>query len=177
MKDALEEKDRIYPWTRSDKALHALPALPLIIFYVVTIYFLALHSWYLSAIFIVFWLATNLSATRICAGCPYRGAYCPGLCQLFIAPFLSLILFRKAREKGTRQSFKGDLILLGIFGIGGYLFAFCCLFILYWPNYAVAILVLLGLLILNMVLSFFLLCPKCGYNQTCPMAKVHKAFQ
>jgi dipeptidyl aminopeptidase/acylaminoacyl peptidase len=26
-----------------------------------------------------------------------------------------------------------------------------------------------------MPLSFFILCPKCGYNDTCPMARVHKA--
>jgi hypothetical protein len=32
-------------------------------------------------------------------------------------------------------------------------------------------------LLLHMPLSFFILCPKCSYNDTCPMAKVHKVVK
>ena len=48
---------------------------------------------------------------------------------------------------------------------------------LYWSERAIVVLALLGLLMLHMPLSFFLLCPKCAHNDTCPMAKVHKAFK
>ena len=44
----MEKKKQIYQWSRSDKTLHLLSALPLIVFYVGTIYFLALHSLYLT---------------------------------------------------------------------------------------------------------------------------------
>ena len=171
----MNQDRQFYQWSRRDRRIHLLPALPLIVFYVVTLYLLALHSLNLVVVFILLWLATNLSAIRICAGCPYRGRYCPGLCQLFIAPFLSMLLVKDSKEAITR-SFKVDLALLGVFGIGSYLFAFYWLFVLYWSEHFVIVLVLLGLLLLYMPLSFFLLCPKCGYNTICPMARVHKTF-
>jgi hypothetical protein len=173
----MDKNKQVYQWSRNDRMLHLLPAIPLIVFYIGTIYLLALRSIYLVAVFLLLWTATNFSTTRICAGCPYRGRYCPGICQLFIAPFLSLIIFKDKRRKSDSRSFKVDLALLGIFGVGSYLFAFYWLFVLYWSEYTVVILVLLGLLLLHMPLSFFLLCPKCGYNDTCPMAKVHKTFK
>ena len=86
-----------------------------------------------------------------------------------------MLLVKDSKEAITR-SFKVDLALLGVFGIGSYLFAFYWLFVLYWSAHFVIVLVLLGLLLLYMPLSFFLLCPKCGYNTICPMARVHKTF-
>jgi hypothetical protein len=173
----MNQDKQVYQWSKRDRILHLLPALPLIVFYVVTLYMLALHSFYLVAVFILLWLATNLSLIRICAGCPYRGRYCPGICQLFIAPFLSAIIIKANRKKSTPRSFKVDLALLGVFGIGSYLFAFYWLFILYWSEYYIIVLLLFGLLLLYMPLSFFLLCPKCGYNHKYPMARVHKMFK
>jgi len=172
----MNQDRQVYQWSKRDRRLHLLPALPLLVFYAVTLYLLALNSLYL-VVFILLWLATNLSAIRICAGCPYRGRYCPGLCQLFIAPFLSTLIIKANSKKPRSQSFKVDLALLGVFGIGSYLFAFYWLFVLYWSEYYVIVLVLLGFLLLYMTLSFFLLCPKCGYNDICPMARVHKAFK
>jgi hypothetical protein len=177
MKGTMDTNKQVHQWSGSDRMLHLLPAIPLIVFYVGTIYLLALHSIFLVAVFILLWIFTNFSVTRICAGCPYRGSYCPGICQLFIAPFLSLIIFKDGRGKSDSRSFKVDLVLLGVFGIGSYVFAFYWLFVLYWIEYTVVILVLLGSLLLYMPLSLFLLCPKCGYNDICPMAKVHKIFK
>jgi hypothetical protein len=173
----MNPEKRVYQWSKRDRRLHLLPALPLIVFYIVTLYLFALQSFYLVSVFILLWLATNLSAIRICAGCPYRGRYCPGLCQLFIAPFLSALIIKGDSKESTTRSFKVDLALLGVFGVGNYMFAFYWLFILYWSEYYVIVLVLLGLLLLYMPLSFFLLCPKCGYNDICPMARVHKTFK
>lgn len=83
---------------------------------------------------------------------------------------------RGEKSSGAR-SFKVNLALLGVFGIGSYLFAFYWLFVLYWPERAIIVLALLGLLLLHMPLSFFILCPKCGHNDICPMARVQKGFQ
>jgi apolipoprotein N-acyltransferase len=87
-------------------------------------------------------------------------------------------MIHRGQEKPSGiRSFRVNLILLGLFGIGSYLFAFYWLFVLYWPERAVLVLALLGLVIVHMPLSFFILCPKCSYNDTCPMARVHKAVK
>lgn len=90
---------------------------------------------------------------------------------------LSMLIIKANKKKPPPQSFKVDLALLGVFGIGSYLFAFYWLVVLYWSEYYVIVLVLLVFLLLYMPLSFFLLCPKCGYNDICPMARVHKTFK
>jgi hypothetical protein len=167
----------VYAWSAQDKALHLLPAIPLVLFYAGTVYLLAARSLLLVGGFLLLWMATNVAVVGICAGCPYRGGYCPGLSQLYFAPFLSALLWPGRKPSSGLRSFKVNLALLGLFGIGSYLFAFYWLFTAYWPERAVVVLSLLGLLILHMPLSFFLLCPKCGYNETCPMATVHRAFK
>ena len=167
----------VHRWTKQDMAQHLLPAIPLLVFYAGTVYLLAASSPYLAVVFLLLWIATNVAVAGICAGCPYRGGYCPGLSQLYFAPLLSVMIYRTPAKPASTRSFRVPLVLLGVFGIGSYLFAFYWLFALYWPSRAIVVLALLGLLILHMPLSFFILCPKCSYNDTCPMAKVHKAVK
>ena len=174
MNDDAGASKGVYRWTKQDMARHLLPAIPLLAFYAGTVFLLAAHSLHLAVIFLLLWMATNVAVVGICAGCPYRGGYCPGVSQLYFAPFLSALVYRTPKKPAGIRSFRVTLVLLGVFGIGSYLFAFYWLFALYWRGRAVVVLALLGLLILHMPLSFFILCPKCGYNDTCPMAKVHK---
>jgi hypothetical protein len=88
------------------------------------------------------------------------------------------VVMCKGKKGNTdARSFRVNLALLSVFGIGSYLFALYWLFVLYWSERALVVLALVGLLVVHMPLSFFILCPKCGYNDTCPMAKVHKAFK
>jgi hypothetical protein len=173
----MNENNQVYQWSKQDRALHLLPAIPLTVFYVGTVYLLAVNSIRLAGGFLLLWIATNIPIAGICAGCPYRGGYCPGVSQLYFAPFLSALLWRGERKSSGARSFGVNLTLLGVFGIGSYLFAFYWLFVLYWPERAIVVLVLLGLLLLHMPLSFFILCPKCGYNDVCPMARVQKTFK
>jgi hypothetical protein len=172
-----DEIKRVYRWTKQDMAQHLLPAIPLLVFHAGTVYLLAASSLYLAAVFLLLWIATNVAVVGICAGCPYRGGYCPGVSQLYFAPFLSAIVCKRPKQPAGIRSFRVPLALLGVFGIGSYLFAFYWLFTLYWPSRAIVVLALLGLLILHMPLSFLILCPKCSYNDTCPMAKVHKTVK
>jgi hypothetical protein len=59
------------------------------------------------------WVGVNFSVPGICAGCPYRGGYCPGVCQLYFAPFLSAVMY-KGKERGSgARSFKVNLALEG----------------------------------------------------------------
>jgi hypothetical protein len=176
-KNAVNEDEQVYQWSIRDRMLHLLPAIPLTIYYVGTAYLLAVRSIYLVVVFVLLWIATNAAIAGICAGCPYRGGYCPGVSQLYFAPFLSALVCRGERTNSGARSFRVNLALLGLFGIGSYLFAFYWLFVTYWPERAIVVLVLLALLILHMPLSFFILCPKCGYNDICPMARVEKTFK
>lgn len=173
----MNENGQVYQWTKRDKVLHLLPAIPLVVFYVGTAYLLAVRSIYLVGIFLLLWVATNGAIAGICVGCPYRGGYCPGVSQLYFAPFLPAVMRQGEKGRSGPRSFKVNLALLGVFGIGSYLFAFYWLIVLYWPERALVVLALAGLLVVHMPLSFFILCPKCGYNDTCPMAKVHKAVK
>jgi hypothetical protein len=173
----VNENKRVYQWSKQDKVLHLLPAIPLAVFYVGTVYLLAVSSIHLVGLFLLLWIATNVAIAGICAGCPYRGGYCPGVSQLYFAPFLSAMVYKDKEKSTGARSFKVNLALLGVFGIGSYIFAFYWLFVLYWPGRAMVVLTLLGLLVLHMPLSFFILCPKCGYNDVCPMARVQKTFK
>ena len=134
-------------------------------------------SVYIAGVFLLLWLGVNVSMAGICAGCPYRGGSCPGVCQLYFAPFLSMVMYKdKERASGVR-SFKVNLALLGIFGIGSYAFAFYWLYRLHWSEHPLVVLGLLALLLLHMPLSFFILCPKCSYNDTCPIARVYRVVK
>lgn len=173
----MSQKKQVYQWSKQDRALHLLPAIPLIAFYIGTTYLLAIGSAYLAGVFLLLWVGVNFSVAGICAGCPYRGGYCPGVCQLYFAPFLSVVMY-KGKERGSgARSFKVSLALLGVFGVGSYIFAFYWLFLLHWHDHPIVVLTLLALLIMHMPLSFFILCPKCSHNDTCPMANVHKVFK
>ncbi len=44
----MNENNQVYKWTRRDKVLHLLPAIPLVVFYVGTAYLLAVGSIYLA---------------------------------------------------------------------------------------------------------------------------------
>jgi hypothetical protein len=173
----VNEHRQVYQWSKQDKALHLLPAVPLVLFYAGTVYLLVLISILVAGVFLLQWIATNAAVAGICAGCPYRGGYCPGVSQLYFAPFLSAMLCKGRKQRSSPRSFKVNLALLGVFGIGSYLFAFYWLFVEYWPDRAIVVLTLLGLLMLHMPLSFFILCPKCSYSDICPMARVQKAFK
>lgn len=173
----MSQTKHVYQWSRQDRVLHLLPAIPLMSFYIGSIYLLARASVYLVGVFLLLWVGVNVSVAGICAGCPYRGRYCPGVCQLYFAPFLSMVMYKDSEMGSGARSFKANLALMGIFGISSYVFIFYWLFHLYWHEHPLIVLGLLFLLLLHMPLSFFLLCPKCGYNDTCPMANVYRVIK
>ena len=173
----MKQNKQIYKWSKRDRLMHLFPAIPLAVFNIGTLYLLGINSIYLMGIFLLLWMATNFAIVGICTGCPYRGGYCPGVSQLYFAPFLSAVICKGKERSPGKRSFRVNLALLSVFGIGSYIFAFYWLFVLYWNEYALVVLVLLGLLLLHMPLSFFILCPKCSYNDTCPMVKVQKTFK
>jgi len=167
----------IHQWTKQDRALHLIPATPLILFNAGAIYLLAKESLLLVGVFLLLWVGVNFAVAGICVGCPYRGGYCPGLSQLYFAPFLSLVLYRDQESISPKRSFNNGLIFLGVIGIGSYVFAIYWLVRLYWQSVPLVVLTLIAFLLVHMPLSFFILCPKCGYNDTCPMSKVHKVIE
>jgi hypothetical protein len=173
----MTENKQIYPWSKRDRLTHLWPAIPLAVFNVGTIYLLSIKSISLAGVFLLLWVATNLAIVGICNGCPYRGGYCPGISQMYFAPFLSALVCKGKESKSRKRSLRVNLALLGLFGVGSYIFALYWLFVLYWSENGLVVLVLLGCLLVHMPLSFFLLCPKCSYNDICPMARVQKTFK
>jgi hypothetical protein len=173
----MEQHTQLYQWSKRDKLMHLLPAIPLAVFNGGTICLLGIKSLHLLGTFLLFWVATNFAIVGICNGCPYRGGYCPGVSQMYFAPFLSALLRKGKKAISLKRSFTVNLILLGLFGIGSYIFALYWLYMLYWNENTLIVLVLLGCLLLHMPLSFFILCPKCSYNNICPMARVQKSFK
>ncbi|MGD8455512.1 MAG: hypothetical protein PVF83_03930 [Anaerolineales bacterium] len=173
----MKQNKEIYQWSKKDKGMHLLPAIPLAIFNLGTIYLLGIHSISLMGIYLLLWVGTNIAIVGICAGCPYRGGYCPGVSQLFFAPFLAAWIYKDKDRNPGERSFKINVALLGVFGVGSYVYAFYWLYVLYWNEIAWVIAILLVCLLIHMPLSFFILCPKCGYNDICPMSKVQKTFK
>ena len=152
---AMSQPRNLRSWTKRDRILHMVPAVPLVLYYFGTTYLLAARSLIVAGVFLLLWAGVNVAVAGICAGCPYRGGYCPGLCQLYFAPFISKLMYRNAA--GPR-SFKPNLLWMGVLGIGNYAFGFIWLYVYYWREQYLIILALLALLLLHMPLSFFLLC-------------------
>jgi hypothetical protein len=103
----------VYQWSKKDRIMHLLPAIPLIVFYIGSTYMLAVGSVYLAGFYLLLWVGVNFSVAGICAGCPYRGGYCPGICQVYFAPFLSMVMYRRKEGYSGTRSFKVNLALLG----------------------------------------------------------------
>ena len=135
---------------------------------------LALRSILCLVLFILFWILTNLAGGIICSQCPFRGKRCPGLYQLYFMPFLSKKIYKK--KEYDKKTINISAILVSVFGSIYYLIGFISLFILYWNDFIVIVLILLAFFIIHLTLSFLYLCPNCSNKENCPMARVSKAL-
>ena len=60
------DEDQVHCWSKQDKLLHLIPAIPLILFYAGTMILLARHSLCLVGGFLLLWVATNIGVAGIC---------------------------------------------------------------------------------------------------------------
>ena len=147
----------------------------IVIAFVGIIILLALKSIIALVLFISFWLITKFSGGIICSQCPFQNKVCPGVFQLYFMSFLSKIVYKK--EEYSKKTIDLSAIFVGIFGSLCYCIGFISLIILYWNESLLIIaLILLGLFIIHLLLSFLSLCPNCNNKEKCPMARVSKTL-
>jgi len=148
-----------------------ISTISVVIAFVGIIILLAFRSIIILVLFISFWIITNFSGGIICSQCPFQNKVCPGVFQLYFMPFLSKIVYKK--KQYSKKTIKISAIFVGIFGILYYFIGFISLIILYWnDSLLIVVLILLGLLIIHIFLSFLSLCPNCNNKEKCPMARV-----
>jgi hypothetical protein len=151
-----------YEWSARDKLVYFLALIPFLAAFFGTAYLLATKSIYLTVGLVILYLLANVFQAACCIGCPYRGRYCPALYGVYLGNLLSTWLYAD-REHDDRffktNATLGELSILAIL-----VYSAGWLATLSW--WYVLIVVLLAAV--HMVLFLTLLCPKCGYNETCP---------
>ncbi|MFX1476407.1 MAG: hypothetical protein ACFFCO_13175 [Promethearchaeota archaeon] len=135
---------------------------------------LLLRSVWLLAVFLGFWVLTNIAGGVICAQCPFRSKKCVGVCQLYFMPLISKSLYRK--DHYSERALALGAKLVGVFGTLYYLIGFVSAFLLYWNDLLLVVSILLVFFVVHLILSFLCLCPNCPNKHNCPMAKVSKAM-
>ena len=153
-------------WKKRDIIINFIPTIPLLLSFFGIIFLLSTKSLLILLIYILLWVAMNISMVGICKDCIYCGKY-------YFGPLISKYLV--GRYKINTTHLKLSVFLLGIFGIVNQIFAFITLFILYWESKLVVI-ILLILYCLHIPLSFLIFCPKCQRYGNCPVSNINKLF-
>jgi hypothetical protein len=151
-----------YEWTRRDKLNYLLALIPFLVAFLGALVLTATISVYWTIALLVLYLLGNAFQAGCCIGCPYRGRYCPALFGIFLANGLSASVYRDREYDET--FFKRNAALAETVVAIIAILCFVLLFTIHWL-YAVAF---LALGVLHLYLFFRFLCPKCGYNETCP---------
>lgn len=152
----------VYRWTKRDKLYYFIILIPFLVGFIGAAIILATISIYLTFFLILLYIIANIFQAGCCVGCPYRGRYCPALCGVFLANFLSAVFYKN--RKYNEKFFKINASFAEIFVL--LIFIYCAVFLFFVHIfYTVAF---LTLAILHFILFFSILCPKCSYNETCP---------
>ncbi|MBN1963953.1 MAG: hypothetical protein JW910_04870 [Anaerolineae bacterium] len=156
----------VYEWSTRDKVIYLLALLPFLVAFGGSVLLLGTISVVLSLVLIGLYLLGNVFQAACCVGCPYRGRYCPAFFGVYLANVLSTRFY--AGRQFDLQVFKryatfGELTVLSIFVVAGVGLATL-------NGWYVAALV--GLIALHVALFLTVICPKCGYCETCPAGQM-----
>jgi hypothetical protein len=151
-----------YEWTGRDKLTYFLALAPFLIGFVGALLLVATLSVYWTLTVVALFLLGAFFQAGCCVGCPYRGRYCPALFGIFPANLISARIYRD-REYDEKFFKKNAALAETVVAIIAVL---CCvlLFTIHW----VLPLAFLALGALHVLFFFRRICPKCGYNETCP---------
>jgi hypothetical protein len=159
-----------YEWSGRDKAIYFFTLVPFLIAFVGTAYLLATISVYLTLVLLALYLLANVFQAACCIGCPYRERYCPALFGVYLGNILSTRLYA-GRAHDPRffevNATLGEISVLAILVFS----AFWLATLSWW--YVAALLLLVTL---HLALFLTLICPRCGYNETCPAGKTACRF-
>jgi hypothetical protein len=151
-----------YAWTLRDKLTYAFALTPFLIAFIGALVLIATISPYWTILLLALYLLGCFFQAGCCIGCPYRGRYCPALFGIFPANLISSRIYPD-REHDQRFFDRSAALAEAVVAI----IAVLCCVLLFTIHWALSLLFLaLGAVHL---LSFFRwICPKCGYNETCP---------
>jgi hypothetical protein len=154
-----------YRWTGRDKLVYAIALVSFLVAFIGTIYLLGTISAVLSVILLGMYLMANVFQAGCCVGCPYRGKYCPALFGVYLGNWLSSRIY-VGRQFNPRffktNATLGEISVIGILVFSGFWLA---------SLNAWYVVILLLLVAAHLALFLALLCPKCGYCETCPAGK------
>ena len=151
-----------YEWTRRDKFIYLLALAPFLVAFVGALALIATISVYWTIALIALHLLGSVFQAGCCIGCPYRGRYCPALFGIFLANVFSARIYKDREYDQTffnRNAALAETVVAII--------AILCCILLFTIHWTLAV-VFLALGTIHVYLFFRQLCPKCGYNETCP---------
>ena len=151
-----------HQWSRRSRLIYAATLIPFLVAFVGVSYVLAAEAIYLVVIFLVLYAGVNFFQAGCCAGCPYRGRFCPAIFGIYLANLLSATVYKN--RTFDPRFFRLNATLAEIFLAATILFPIYWLAVSNWV-YVVVFLALVGL---HAVTFFATICPKCAYNDTCP---------
>lgn len=155
-----------YEWTSRDKLVYFATLTPFAVAFVGAAILIATISVYWTILLLLIYLLGNFFQAGCCIGCPYRGRYCPALFGIFLANYLSATIYRNREHDQKFFNLNATLAGATVFII----LIYCGLLLLtiHWA-YSIVFL-LLGAS--HVALFFRKICPKCGYNDTCPGGRI-----
>lgn len=156
------EQCQAYEWTGRDKLTYLLASTPFLVAFLGALALVATLSVYWTIALLALYLLGCFFQAGCCAGCPYRGRYCPALFGIFPANFISATLYRD-REFDQRSFDRNAALAETVVAV---ITVLCCvlLFLIHWA----LVVGFLALGVLHLVLFFRQICPKCSYNEICP---------
>ena len=153
---------RAHEWARGDKLTYFYALVPFLVAFGGALALVATISVFWTITLFVLYLLGSFFQAGCCIGCPYRGRYCPALFGIFLANVVSARIYqdREHDEKFFKRNAALAETVVAIIAI------LCCvlLFMIHWT----LAVVFLTLGTIHLYLFFKHICPKCGYNETCP---------
>jgi hypothetical protein len=145
--------------------LYILLTVPLLALMGFAAYVLWLNAYWLTLIYIGFFVLTNLFQSYYCAhiNCPYIGRACPAVAGIMLSAFIAEI-WKKIKLKTNKKlanvfATLGSLMLLGLI-----------VFPLYWL-FVYHVVAIIGFLIGILIYGFaflMIICPACASRESCP---------
>lgn len=151
-----------HEWTRRDRLEYVVALTPFLVAFLGALVLVATISVYWTLALVVLYLLGNFFQAGCCIGCPYRGRYCPALFGILLANWISARIYQDRQY--DEKFFKRNAALAETVVVIIAVLSCTLLFTIHWL-YAIVFAVLGAI---HLYLFFRRICPKCGYNETCP---------
>jgi len=155
-----------YEWTRRDRLVYFSTLLPFLVAFIGAAILIATISVYWTILLLLIYVLGCFFQAGCCIGCPYRGRYCPAIFGIFLANRLSATIY--SDREPDPEFFNRNAVLAASTVFVILVYCEFWLLTIHW-GYAVLFFVLGAV---HVALFFRNICPKCGYNETCPAGRI-----